>query len=409
MSGCGCDHEALAPFSEVYSRLLAQVSPLTESERVPLEAALGRVLSENIVSALDVPPEDNSAMDGYAFAYEHLPADGRLPISQRIAAGSVAAPLQPGTAARIFTGSEIPPGADTVVMQEDCSVSGHLLTLNKVPLQGANIRPRGQDIRKGEPLLTVGTRLEPAHLGVLASVGINEVQVVRRLKVALLTTGDELVMPGEAVAAGQIYNSNLYTLRGLLEKLGIEVIFPGIVEDTLSGTITALREMADVADCVISSGGVSVGEEDHVKAAVNELGELNIWRLAIKPGKPFAYGQVGGKPFLGLPGNPSAALVTFLLLARPYLLKMQGVEDVEPQRWSVAAAFEQKKSIPRMQFLRVQLALDSGVIKAHLGHTQSSGALKAAIHADGLLEVPPNTRVSPGTLCSFIPFSELMA
>lgn len=417
MKDCGCDSPALLksqgllPFEQALPALLDQVQPISEWETIPLSEALNRVLAADVISTMDVPPADNSAMDGYAFCHADLPSDSVLPLGQRIAAGQAAPELTAGTIARIFTGAEIPAGADTVVMQENCTVEGDQIKVDICPDVGANIRPRGQDISAGSVLLQAGERLKPQHLGVLASVGVAEVKVYRRLKVAVLTTGDELVMPGQALQQGQIYNSNLFTLRGLLDSLGCEVIYPGIIEDTLEATVAALDAMSQQADCVISSGGVSVGEEDHVRCAVEQLGALNMWRLAIKPGKPFAQGMVNGTPFIGVPGNPSAAMVTFMLLARPFLLKLQGADDaaLTTLEYPVAAGFSRSKKIGRQEYLRVSLKLEDGQLKAFTALSQSSGALRSATVADGLLVIPPQTAIEPGALFNFIPFDGLQS
>lgn len=408
MSGCGCDKERLMAFETGLQRLLSRAEVVAGVEMVELTRAQGRVLAQPVVASMSVPPADNSAMDGYACRWQDLTAGDLLPVSQRIPAGQKAEPLMQGSLARIFTGSEIPEGADTVVMQEHCVALPEGVRVERVPECGANIRPRGQDIAQGEMLIAAGRRLLPAHLGVLASVGVDQVAVYKPLRVAVLTTGDELVMPGNPLQPGQIYNSNYYLLKALLERQGIEVIYPGIVADTLEATMTALEQAAAEADCIISSGGVSVGEEDHVKEAVQRLGALELWRLAIKPGKPFAFGQVGATPFLGLPGNPSAALVTYMLLARPYLNILQGEEAKPLPKWPVMVGFEMGKPIPRTQYLRVKLEVSAGGLCAVLAHSQSSGALKAAVYADGLLEIPPDTVVVPGQSYAFISFADLM-
>lgn len=411
MSGCGCDapRQDLMPVDEALARLLADVPVNVATEEVALSAALGRILAQDQLSSVDVPPQDNSAMDGYALHCADLKVGSpRLTVSQRIPAGTAPQMLLPGTAARIFTGSEIPPGADAVVMQEN-TTAGHTdkgvewVEIAVAPEVGANIRERGQDIQAGQTVMPAGTRLQAAHLGVLASVGIARVSVYRPLKVAILTTGDELVMPGNPLQPGQIYNSNRFTLQGLLQGLGCEIIDLGIVEDTLQGTQDALVRAAEQADCIVSSGGVSVGEEDHVKAAVESLGELALWKMAIKPGKPMAFGYVNGTPFLGLPGNPAAVLVTFSILARPFLLKSQGARQYLPNQFRVAAGFERRKIIGRQEYLRVEL--DNGV--AVLGHSQSSGVLSSAVTAAGYLVVPAHTAVAQGDLLTFIPFSEV--
>ncbi|MEH6578908.1 MAG: gephyrin-like molybdotransferase Glp [Amphritea sp.] len=414
MSGCGCDalrhSQSLMPFEEALERLLSDVKVTASVEEVALGNALGLILAEDQLSGVDVPPQDNSAMDGYALNWADLKVgSNRLTISQRVPAGTAPEMLLPGTAARIFTGSEIPPGADAVVMQENTTAgetdSGiGWVEINIPPEVGSNIRRRAQDIKAGQVVMPAGTRLQAAHLGVLASVGIASVKVYRPLKVAILTTGDELVMPGNPLQPGQIYNSNLFTIQGLLQGLGCEIVDLGIIEDTLEGTKAALKRASELADCIVSSGGVSVGEEDHVKAAVESQGELTLWKMAIKPGKPMAFGYVNGTPFLGLPGNPSAVLVTFTMLARPYLLKSQGARQFLPNSFSVAAGFERSKKIGRQEYLRVEL--ENG--RAVLGHSQSSGVLSSAVTAAGYLVVPPQTPVAVGDQLTFIPFSEVI-
>lgn len=409
VNSCDAPVQSLIPVADALDKLLAEAVVSCTTEVVGIADALGRVLAEDQLSAVDVPPRDNSAMDGYALRLSDLAAGKRLIVSQRIPAGTAPKPLQAGTAARIFTGSEIPQGADAVVMQENTTAgeSGdqHWVDINEVPVAGNNIRPRGQDIRAGQTVMPVGTRLQASHIGVLASVGIATVTVYRRLRVAVMATGDELVMPGDSLQPGQIYNSNLFTLRGLLQGLGCEVVDCGIVEDTLEGTKVALRQASERADCIISSGGVSVGEEDHVKAAVESQGELRMWKLAIKPGKPMAFGYVNGKPLLGLPGNPAAVLVTFSILARPFLLKSMGVERVVPNSFPVEAGFSRPRAISRQEYLRVQL-LDG---RAVIGSSQSSGVLSSSVTAAGYLVVPPDTVVAEGDSLMFIPFSEVMS
>ncbi|GGO76582.1 molybdopterin molybdenumtransferase MoeA [Marinobacterium nitratireducens] len=410
MSGCGCDAvgEALIPFSQALEALLDAAEPVTGSEWQALDRAAGRVLAEDVMSPIAVPPADNSAMDGYALALADLGDDLRLPLGQRIAAGQAPERLLPGTAARIFTGAPIPYGANCVVMQEEVRSDGETIQVLQRPQPGDHIRRAGQDIEPGQRLLAAGTRLGAAELGVLASVGMLGVKVRRRLRVAVLNTGDELVMPGRPCAPGQIYNSNHFTLLGLLQGLDIEVWSPGIVVDSPEATRAALKDAAGWGDLVLSSGGVSVGDEDHVKGAVESLGELSLWRVAIKPGKPLAFGRVGTTPFIGLPGNPGAVLVTFLMLARPYLLRMQGrTSGLLPRRYPVLAGFSRDRPIGREEYLRVRLDEREGILLAEPVHNQSSGVLSSALAAEGLLVVPPRTRVERGMKLDYIPFAEL--
>ncbi len=410
MSGCGCDavQPGLMPVADALEQLLDHAIAVTETVEVSLHDALGRVLAEDQLSLVDVPPRDNSAMDGYAINVGGLAEGQRLTVSQRIPAGTAPLPLEEGTAARIFTGSEIPEGANAVVMQENTTAGedGDVawVEINQLPELNGNIREQGQDVVSGQCVMPAGTRLQAAHLGVLASVGIARVRVYRPLKVAVLATGDELVMPGNELKPGQIYNSNLFTLQGLLRGMGFEIVDLGIVEDTLQGTVDALARAAEQADCIISTGGVSVGEEDHVKPAVEALGELNLWRMAIKPGKPMAYGNVKGVPFIGLPGNPAAVLVTFTILARPYLLKVQGASVLLPNIFKVKAGFTRTKKIGRQEYLRAEL--DNGI--AVLGRSQSSGVLSSAVAAAGYLVVPPQTEVNEGDELEFVPFGEVI-
>ena len=403
---------SLIPVEQALTRLLDQVVQSRETTPVALKSSLGRVLGEPLRSTVSVPPADNSAMDGYAINTADLKtAQGRLPVSQRVTAGITPQPLQPGTAARIFTGAEIPLGADAVVMQEQClAIEDVHVQLPKVIKQGQNIRCAGQDIEAGATILPAGTRIQPQHMGLIASVGIAQVPVYKSLRVAVLSTGDELLEPGSPVEPGKIYNSNRYMLTGLIDALGMECIDCGVVQDTREATESALREAAASADCIITSGGVSVGDEDHIKPAVEKLGQLDMWRVAIKPGKPLAFGEVLGTPIIGLPGNPVAVFVTFSLFVRPYLLKSQGAVDFMPREMRVIADFNLARSSNRKQYLRAQLARgDNGVLQASIFSNQSSGVLSSACWADGFVVVPPEQTVCSGDSLQFLHYAELLS
>lgn len=385
-----------------------RVSPPPAVEECPLDAALGRILAAPVQAPIAVPGDDNSAMDGYALRAAE--AGQTLPVSQRIPAGTAPLPLQPGTAARIFTGAPIPPGADAVVMQEQCEVSAAGVRATVAVKVGANIRPRGQDIAAGSEVLASGRRLQPQDLGLLASLGLARVPVHRRLRVALLATGDELLEPGAGEPGpGQLYNSNRYLLSGLLRRLDCEVLDGGIVADDLDCTREALARAAAGADCVLSSGGVSVGEEDHVRAALQQLGELSLWRLAIKPGKPLAFGSIGDTPFIGLPGNPTSGFVTFCLVARPFLEACQGASPAPPLAIPARAGFAVTRAGTREEYLRVRLRGEGGQLIAEKDPQQSSGALSSVVRCDALARIPVGQVLAEGDSVDVILLRDLVS
>ncbi len=396
-----CASPGLLTVDQALEKILSQATAIEQIEQVNTLDALNRVLAEDLHSTIDVPGYDNSAMDGYAVRSEDCRSPGKeLPVTQRIPAGQVGAFLQPGSAARIFTGAPVPEGADAVVMQEMCQQVGDNVIINTVVAAGSNVRRAGEDIAKGNVILHAGKKLRPQELGLLASVGLAELKVKRRLKVATFFTGDEIVSPGQPLAAGQIYNSNRYTLRGLLQAMDCEIIDLGIVPDTLDATLEVLKRAAACADLVITSGGVSVGEEDYVRIALEKLGELSMWRIAMKPGKPVAFGKVDNALFMGLPGNPVSVFVTFLLFARALILKLQGSEDYIARRMSVIADFDWPK-IKRQEYLRVRLVQKDNQTVAQLYPHQGSGVLSSASWAEGLVEVMIGDEVKKGDMVSY--------
>jgi molybdopterin molybdotransferase len=369
------------------------------------------VLAAPVTSAIDQPAWDNSAMDGYAVnAADAAAHGGRLRVAQRIPAGSSGEPLASGTAARIFTGAPVPENADTVVVQEVCTADGDLVQLPAELEPGANIRRRGEDVRAGDRLIEPGTRLRPQHLALAASVGAAELTVTRRLRVAFFASGDELVMPGRPLGPGQIYNSNRFLFAALLQALGCEVIDLGIVEDRLEATVEALADGAARADLVMASGGVSVGDEDHVRPAVQRLGSLDLWRVSMRPGRPLAFGHIGATPFIGSPGNPVSLFVTFCLFARPFILRMQGVTgELTPQRLPVAAGFDWPKGVKRREYQRARLEPDAdGRPVAKVFASRSSAALTSLTWANGLVVLDEGRTLQAGETVPFIPFSELL-
>ena len=396
---------ALMPVEVALARLLelAEAAPIREAQRVPLAQADGRVLAEDLISGLDLPPWPNSAMDGYALRLADWHGEP-LPVSQRIFAGQAPEPLQPGTCARIFTGAPVPAGADCVEMQENAEVlaDGRVRFIEALVAE-QNIRPQGQETTVGEVILTAGTRLGPIEQGLAASLGCAELNVVRRVRVAVLSTGDELIEPGQPLGPGQIYNSNRVLLCSWLTRQGCEVLDAGILPDDLDATRQRLTQLGDV-DLILSTGGVSVGEADFLGIALREAGELELWKLAIKPGKPLTFGHFRGVPVIGLPGNPASTLVTFALLARAYLLRRQGVQEVQPLQFKVPAGFVWPKPGNRREYLRGRL--ENG--RAIIYRNQSSGVLRSAAWAEGLVEVLEESTMVEGDWVNFIPLSEVL-
>jgi len=415
MSACGCDDigcdngQTLMPIEDALVLLLNSANPITETEKVSLADAHGRILAQELSSSIDVPPADNSAMDGYAVYSADLAdsSEKLLAVSQRIPAGKMGSELKPGTAARIFTGAPIPPRADAVVMQEVCIAEGEgknstVKITGPVPA-GKNIRRAGEDIKTGDSILKTGIKLKPQDIAMAASVGFAEVTVYKRLRVGIFFTGDELREPGEKLEPGQIYNSNKHVMCGLLNNLNCEVIDLGTIEDTLEATKSAMLKAAEKSDLVMTSGGVSVGEEDYIRIALEELGQLDMWRINIKPGKPLAFGKVANTPFLGMPGNPVSVFATFCIFARPFILKKQGASETSAKSFMVPAAFEWKKAGKRHEYVRARF--ENGALE--LFSHQGSGVLSSTSWANGLAVIPAGVTVAIQDLIEFIPYSEL--
>ena len=401
--------QELIPLEGALDHLLSKAQPVSRMETVALADSLGRMLAENHYVPADVPPADNSSVDGYALRYRDLSAGQPIPVSARIPAGAAPSPLAEGTAARIFTGSEIPEGADSVVMQEDVTVTDAGIVVQSDVAEGQNIRRRGQDLKTGDLALAKGTLVRPHEMGLLASLGVARVNVLERLRVAILTTGDELVDPGKPLGPGQIYNSNRFTLIGLMTELGCEVVLCESLRDERAATRETLLRAAESSDLIITSGGVSVGEEDHVRAVLEEDGSLSLWRLALKPGKPLAFGAIGGTPILGLPGNPGSVLVTLLVVGLPYIRKRQGRNPHPLIGEKIPADFSVSSPSIRREFVRARKETRGTevVIAAH--PNQNSGLLSSACWADGLAVVPENTTVKPGDLLTYYSFTELLS
>lgn len=393
--------QGLLSVDEALARLLAEAKPVADIEEIPTLEATNRILARAQRSTMDVPPMDNSAMDGYAVRVNDGP---RLKVAQKIMAGAVGTKLEPGTAARIFTGAPIPLGADAVVMQEHCAVESDFVVIKKKPKPGDWVRRVGSDVKKGGEILPAGKRLLPQGIGLAASVGIKNLPVYRKVRLGLFFTGDELVMPGEALAPGRIYNSNRFTLRGLAEVFGCELHDYGIVPDSLEATREMLRRAASECDVIVTSGGVSVGEADFVKPAVEAEGRLLMWRIAMKPGRPLAFGSVKNSFFIGLPGNPVSSFVTFLIFVRPFLLRTQGMSEVEPKSIQARADFDWPEPDARREFLRVKWNAQGGL---DLYPTQDSAVLTSTAWADGLVDNPAGKSIRKGEVVRFLPYSEL--
>ena len=407
-NGDSCAGSGLISVDEAIQQLLSHASAVNEAETCDLMAALGRVLAEDIVSTLDVPGHDNTAMDGYAVRSEDCAQAGaQLRVTQRIPAGSNGVEVKPGEAARIFTGAPIPPGADAVVMQEQttCEPDSDIVTINKTCSAGENIRRAGEDIKQGSVILEAGTRIRQQEMGLIASVGVGTVVVYRKLRVACFFTGDEIVEPGNPLQPGQIYNSNRYTLNGFLQIQHCEITDYGIVPDTLEATVDVIKQAAQNADLILTSGGVSVGEEDYVRITLEQLGELHMWRIAMKPGKPVAFGRVGDALFLGLPGNPVSVFVTAQIFARPLMRKMQGEQTCLPVPVWVKADFDWPV-VQRQEYLRARIENRDGESWAVVYPHQGSGVLSSASWADGLVVAPVNTAVRRGDSVSYLAFGQ---
>jgi molybdopterin molybdotransferase len=399
-------NKGLLGVDEALEVLLAGARAVADIEQAPTLEATGRVLARAQRSAMDVPPLDNSAMDGYAVRTADVQApDTKLRIAQRIMAGSVGEALAPGTAARIFTGAPIPAGADAIVMQEFCAADGDAVVIKKVPEQDAWIRRRASDIAQGAQVLAAGIRLRPQDTGLAASVGIKALPVFRRVRMGLFFTGDELVMPGDPLPPGRIYNSNRFTLNGLAATFGCEVRDYGIVPDSLAATRAVLKRAAAECDVIVTSGGVSVGDADFVKPAVQAEGSLLMWKIAMKPGRPLAFGKVGAAAFIGLPGNPVSSFVTFLIFVRPFLLKTQGIAAVAPHAIAARADFDWPEPDPRREFLRVKWNAQGSGLEIY--PTQDSAVLTSTAWADGLVDNPPNHAIARGDTVRFLAYSEL--
>lgn len=411
---CFAFGDALTPYDEAIADLQKRLDTVVGIETVPITEAIGRVVAEDIVSDRAVPPHDNSAVDGYAVFFDDLNTDNetRLPVTGRVAAGHpLGRDAVRGEAVRIFTGAPMPDGMDTIFMEEDTSRDGDIVVLPVGLKQGANRRFAGEDVEQGQSIIQQGKRLRPQEIGLAASVGRDTISVFKRLRVAVFSTGDEVRDPGGDAPSGCIYDANRYAVMSLLTGMGCAVTDLGILPDDKQAITTALRDAKDSHDVLMTSGGVSAGEEDHVKSAVEALGQIHFWRLAIKPGRPIALGQIGDTSFIGLPGNPVAAMVTFLMVAQPALRRLSGELDYQADRFSVRSAFDYKKKSGRREWVRVRLEIsDDGTATAVKHHSSGAGILTSMVDADGLVEVPEDVeRLAVGNEVSYIPFNGLIA
>ncbi|MDC1536917.1 molybdopterin molybdotransferase MoeA [Candidatus Thioglobus sp.] len=404
--------DSLMSADDALSFLIDSASVTAMTEAVSLDDSLGRILASDIHSTINVPGFDNSAMDGYTIALndnqvaqENLSFD----VVDRIAAGSTGNDLKIGNAARIFTGAPIPNGANTVVMQEECSLSEDKsqITVKRAINLNENIRPTGNDILKDNVILSSGRQIKPQDISLAASVGVGELVVFKKIKVGVFFTGDELVEPGNPLTPGKIYNSNRYALVALLKQVGCDVINLGNIEDKLDATCEALEALESQCDLIMTTGGVSVGEEDHVKPAVEKLGELNLWKIRMKPGKPLAYGKVKQTPFIGLPGNPVSSFVTFCIFSLPFIKKMQGNSNYEPKILKVKTNFDCKRAKPRREYARVRIDHSTETPLANLFPKQGSDVMSSVVWADGIIEIPENTTFETGTILNYYSMSEL--
>lgn len=410
---CGCDVISvdLVPYDEALERLLNHAKPVQEMDSVPLTSALHRVLAEDLISKINVPPAANSAMDGYAIRMEDVNSSGSttLKVTQRIPAGETGETIAPGTAARIFTGAPVPPEADVVIMQEQVDADGDNMTFEAPVKLGQNIRPAGEDITQGNIILKKGAKLRGQDMGLAASIGSSHLQTRRKVRVGIFFTGDELIEPGKPLGPGKIYDSNRYTLTGLLQNMGCEIVDLGIVGDTLEETEQAIIKASKDTDLVITSGGVSVGEEDYVRIALENLGELHMWRLKIKPGKPLAFGKVNDTAFIGLPGNPVSVFATFSLFVSPFIKKLQGRNRLLAESMAVTANFDWPNPDRRREFTRARLQRDeNNQLMACLYPNQGSGVLMSTSWAEGFVEIPEDTTIESGDQVNYISFSEVL-